>query len=254
MNSLDEKDKDNCENIIDSLNNQISNLEMIIKDQQTKLGNSISIDNSLRLNILIIGGGPVSLTIGYKLMKSCHRVTIIERYIEPIRKQIISIYDSLDFDILSFLPKAVINELLEKGGYYGSFANQRFNDKCFKSFLQNKYDEVFQPRILGCIIKEYEMILSKYFKSLGGILIRPSKEKKLDIKEFTQKKLIIGNLEGEHYEIDFDLYDLIIGADGCNGQSRDIFFRDDQTLNHRRNILFYGKPNDPINDSKLNKR
>src|SRR5205823_2082935 len=39
----------------------------------------------------------------------------------------------------------------------------------------------------------------------------------------------------------------------CNGQSRDIFFRDDQTLNHRRNILFYGKPNDPINDSKLNK-
>ena len=67
-------------------------------------------DNKV-LKILILGGGPIGLFTGYKLLKKGHDITIFEKRKKYTRHNILPLSQTTKMDTLSLIPSEIMEEL-----------------------------------------------------------------------------------------------------------------------------------------------
>ena len=126
------------------------------------------------LKILLLGGGPIGLFTGYKLLKKGHDVTIFEKRKKYTRHNILSLQESTKMDTLSIIPSEIMDELNEKS----SFANiisqiDNENKRCFKNALKFKPYLMVSSRVYYIVLSELEDAYEKHYNLVGGKLIRP---------------------------------------------------------------------------------
>lgn len=203
-----------------------------IIDQYVKPENKI-------LDILILGGGPVGLFVGYKLLKKGNRITVFEKRKEYTRHNIVGLQESKNLEILSLIPSEIMDELL-KTCCYSSYDKTTKNKKYYKKYFKNEPYESFQDRVINMNINQFEIALEKYFELFGGIIIKP-----IEADSFSniilQSDIIKYNDKNIESKIDISKFDIIIMNDGANSYFRNIFFNKTSYMDKLEdNVFYYG--------------
>ena len=205
------------------------------------------------LHILILGGGPVGLFAGYKLLKRGNKITIFEKRKQYTRHNIVGLTESRDMDILSVIPSEIMEELIKTSCYGGSDKSNK-NKKCYKDFYKNAPYEQIQARTIYVILNEFEMAVEKHFKLCGGTIIKPNND------DAFEDIVLEGNMlnykeKDQGKTIDMSEYDIIFLNDGANSYYRSILF--DKTSfvdNIQDNIFYYGLDDQSITLKAANNR
>ena len=200
------------------------------------------------LRVLVLGGGPIGLFIGYKLLKKGNDVTIFEKRLHYTRHNILSLQETNKIDTLSIIPSEIMSEL----EISSSFANlnHSINGKCrHKNILKNKPYLMVSSRIYYIVLSELEMAYEKSFIKEGGTLIKPVNSESFDSISYSEehKTIKYKDLNTLSTINTFD-YDIIFIADGANSFYRNIFFKSTSYIDHiEQNIVRYG-----LNESNTN--
>src|SRR5438128_2602574 len=107
------------------------------------------------LDVLILGGGPIGLFMGYKLLKKGNNITIFEKRKDYTRHNIVGLMETKNMDIISMIPSEIMDDLV-KTSCYGSYYKGN-KKKCYKDFYNSKPYENIQPRMIYVIINELEL-------------------------------------------------------------------------------------------------
>lgn len=193
------------------------------------------------LKILVLGGGPIGLFAGYKLLKKGHDVTIFEKRKKYTRHNILSLEESTKIDTLSIIPSEIMDELNEKSSFSNIISQiDSENKKCFKNVLRNKPYLMVSSRVYYIVLSELEAAYEKYYKLAGGKLIRPQTTESFnDI--FLENNIIKYKEENNEFSINISEYDIIFINDGANSYYRNIYFQKTSYVeNIEHNILRYG--------------
>jgi len=210
-----------------------------------KLYQSIKPKNKI-LNILILGGGPIGLFAGYKLLKKGNIITIFEKRKKYTRHNILSLKEGSKLDTLSLIPSEIIEEL-DHTSSFSHYSNYMYGDnkKCHKNIIREKPYLMVPSRNYYIVLNELESAYEKYFKLGGGKLIRPE-----NMDAFTNIRIENDFLKysenGINYDISLPEFDIIFLNDGANSYYRNLFFdKTSYTKNIENNILRYElSPND----------
>ena len=202
-----------------------------------------------KLNILILGGGPIGLFAGYKLLKRGHNVIVFEKRKEHTRHNILSLGQSMNgemtsVDTLSIIPSEVINELDTQS----SFAHISCNsNKCLKNTLKRKPYLMPSSRTYYIVLNELEIAYEKHFKLRGGNLIKPEIAKTFtDIR--IENNVLFYSEEDKNKSINMNDFDIIFVNDGARSYYRDIYFKRTSFTEHEvENIFYYGLTSDEKN-------
>jgi len=208
------------------------------------------------LNVLILGGGPIGLFAGYKLLKKGNNVTIFEKRKQYTRHNMITLQENKALDAISIIPSEITKEITKIPRYttlskakssdninYNSLISsyKGFNKgQCDKETIKNKPYFMVPSKIFYIVISDLEEALEKHFKQNGGSIIRPINQ------DAYQNIHIINNLikyteNGNENKIDITKYDIILINDGANSYFREIFFKKTNYVeNPQDNIFYYG--------------
>ena len=217
---------------------------------ENKCSKYIKPDNKI-LKILILGGGPIGLFIGYKLLKNGNEITIFEKRKKYIRHNILSLQETTKLDTLSLIPSEIMEELNNHSSFSNINANIKIkNNKCCKNILKEKPYLMASSNIYYIVLNELETAYEKYFKTYGGKIIKPEKDEifkniKIDNNYllYTENNII--------HTIDLIPFDIIIINDGANSYFRNIYFEKTSYTEHiENNIIRYGL-DDKYNDIKI---
>ena len=208
-------------------------------DVNSNVSDKYAKPNNKILKILILGGGPIGLFVGYKLLKSNHEITIFEKRKKYTRHNILSLKETTKVDTLSLIPSEIMEELNTNS----SFSNLNpgtHTDKCYKKFLREKPYLMVSSTNYYIVISELETAFEKYFKLYGGNLIRPMiAESFSDIK--VENNILIYSENANHYSINMSKFDIIFINDGANSFYRNIYFKTTTyTEKIEDNVLRYG--------------
>ena len=172
------------------------------------------------LKMLILGGGPIGLFAGYKMLKKGHNVTIFEKRNKYTRHNIMSLKTTRELDTLSIMPSEIMDEL----NTHSSYANLVKNStKCVKNICKSKSHLMLSSRIYYFVLNEFENAYEKYFNLCGGHLIRPT-EVDAYSNITVQNNIISYSEKDKNYTIDMSIYDIIFINDGANSYYRNIYF------------------------------
>ena len=232
-------------NSIDAeLNTKSINAELNIKSVNVESVNAALIDTASSdkiLNVLILGGGPVGLFTGYKLLKKGHNVTIFEKRKKYTRHNILAFGQTSELDALSLIPSEIINEL----DSVSSFANinaeiTKNNKETYKYNLKDKPYLMPSSQYYFIVLSELEVAYEKYFKLKKGTLIRPQNaESYTDIK--IENNILLYSENGIMASINMCDFDIIFINDGANSFYRNIYFKETSyTEKIENNICYYG--------------
>lgn len=193
------------------------------------------------LKILILGGGPIGLFIGYKLLKKGNEITIFEKRKKYTRHNILSLQETSKMDTLSLIPSEIMDELNDTSSFSHVIANiDNDNKKCCKNIFRNKPYFMVSSRVYYIVLNELETAYEKHFKIHGGNLIRPH-----EIESYTniriEENLLKYNEGTVENEIDMSKFDIIFINDGANSYYRNIYFKQTSYIeNIEDNITRYG--------------
>lgn len=190
------------------------------------------------LNVLILGGGPVGLFAGYKLLKKGHQVTIFEKRKKYTRHNILSLRTARDLDTLSIIPSEIMAELNEHSSY-ASFIKDA-GGKCIRKSNSVKNHLTLKTRIYYFVLNEFENAFEKHYTQSGGKLIRPTETE--SFTNITVNNEIISYTEKDkNYTLDMNDYDIQFINDGANSFYRDIYFEKTSYIEPiENNIYCYG--------------
>lgn len=191
------------------------------------------------LDILILGGGPIGLFAGYKLLKRGNNVTIFEKRLEYTRHNILPLKETTELETLCLIPSEIMEDLNQES----SFANINAylnSHACYKNILREKPYLMASSRTYYIVLNELEKAYEKNFKICGGCLIKPNKE-----HMFTDIKIVDHQLtyceNSTQYSIDLSKFDIILINDGANSFYRKHFFSTTSYTEHvEKNIICYG--------------
>lgn len=198
------------------------------------------------LDILILGGGPVGLFVGYKLLKKNNNITIFEKRKKYTRHNILSLQTSNKLDTLSIIPSEIIAELNQ----ISSFANitQQINKKkCSKkNVLKKKPYLMASSKNYYIVLNELEMVYEKHFKERGGVILRPeNSEAYSDIRIVDD--LLLYSENGVVSNINISKFDIVFVNDGANSYYRNIYFEKTSYVEDiEYNIFRYGLKDNSI--------
>lgn len=201
-----------------------------------------NIEPCKKLKILILGGGPIGLFAGYKLLKHGHCVTIFEKRKEHTRHNILSLGHSMNgemtsLDTISIIPSEIMDELDAKS----SFSNINVNgNKCLRNTLKRKPYLMPSSRTYYIVLNELEIAYEKHFKIRGGVLLKPTESKAFtDIR--IEKDILSYAENDEKKSIDINNFDIVFINDGARSYYREIYFKKTSFTEHEvNNILYYG--------------
>lgn len=200
------------------------------------------LESNKTLNILILGGGPIGLFAGYKMLKKGHNVTIFEKRKNHTRHNILSLgqdmnENSMTLDTLNLVPSEIVNEL----NTVSSFA--RINHDILE---QNNNESAEKPYLMPSsktyyiVLSELEVVYEKHFKNRGGILLKPEDMNSFQDISVTNNVITYTDNSGSRH-INLEDYDIILVNDGARSYYRDIYFRETSYTEHIvNNIHYYG--------------
>lgn len=193
------------------------------------------------LKILILGGGPIGLFAGYKLLKKGNDITIFEKRKKYTRHNILSLKETTKLDTLSLIPSEIMEELNNKSSFSNLNADiSETNKKCYKNILKDKPYLMVSSRIYYIVLNELENAYEKHFKLCGGNLIRPEIAESYTNIKIENNKLLYSENEN-NYSIDMSEYDIVFINDGANSFYRNIYFENTSyTENIEPNVIRYG--------------
>ncbi len=196
------------------------------------------------LNILILGGGPIGLFAGYKLLKRGHRITVFEKRKEHTRHNILSLGQTMDektmtLDTFNLVPSEIMQEL----DNVSSFAHI---NECVNCTIDEQDKMIDKPYLIPSsktyliVLNELEIVYEKHFKQRGGILLKPETSNAFtDIS--VSDNIIFFNENSQIRQINMNNFDIILINDGARSYYRDIYFKETSyTENIVHNIHYYG--------------
>ena len=191
------------------------------------------------LKILILGGGPIGLFIGYKSLKKGNEVTIFEKRKKYTRHNILSLQETSRLDTLSLIPSEIMEELNSQSSYAHINADI-YLKKCQKNLLKDKPYLMVNSRVYYIVLNEIECAYEKNFNRCGGRLLKPSA-----VESYTDIRVEGGCLkyteDTNDHSIDMSKFDIIFINDGANSLYRNIYFgKTSYTDNIESNIIRYG--------------
>lgn len=179
------------------------------------------------LNVLILGGGPTGLFIGYKLLKKGHNITIFEKRNKYTRHNIMSLQETSSMDTLSIIPSEIMEELNNKSSFSHIYTHIN-SKKHSRNFIKNKPYFMVSSRVYYIVLNELELAYERNFIEKGGLLIKPTKAN--SFTDITLDNGLINYKENnESHIIDTTKFDIIFINDGANSYYRDFYFK--QTSN-----------------------
>ncbi len=221
------------------IGNDLSEVEKLIRLAKPK--NKI-------LKVLILGGGPIGLFAGYKLLKNGHDITIFEKRKKYTRHNILSLHETTKMDTLSLIPSEIMDELKSASSFSHITTIIENGDKQIcKNLLKEKPYLMVSSRAYYIVLNELENAYEKYFKLLGGNLIRP--ENTESYSDIAIKDNILSYHENEIInKININDYDIVFLNDGANSYYRNVYFeKTSYTENIEKNILRIGLTPDRSN-------
>ena len=222
-----------------------------------------SLDNTKKVittDFVIIGAGPVGLLTGIKTLLTLGKsVAIVEIRENNTRNEIFMLQQNDKFNSISYLNQVSVYQEALQHGCWVSPPNV-FAADCQKSTRDD------ENKRLAIRIKDLQFILEKKFIELGGIIVRPSTNKKLEyniVRSGSIGKTIyfrsINNsvLSREsisifpHFELKWR--EILIGADGVGSNTRRNYFK--RNPNPKLTYYYFSKHvNKMVNDMHLDDR
>lgn len=140
-----------------------SNIDIII------MSCSCTKPENKRLKILILGGGPIGLYIGCKMLKMGNNVTIFEKRKKYTRHNILSLGETTEIDTLSLIPSEIIEDL-DKNSSFSVLNNHDFDPesididkiKKIKYQIKQKPYLMVSSRVYYIVLNELENAFEKY--------------------------------------------------------------------------------------------
>ena len=192
-------------------------------------------------DVVIVGAGPVGLLTGIKARLVGRTVAIIELRENNTRNEIFMLQQNNKFNSIEYLTEiGVLDEALKHGCWVSP--PNRFAADCR---LSTRDDE---GKRLAIRIKDLQFILEKRFIDLGGIIIRPSSNRKLQYyivrsgKSITfqwndaNHSVITINSVSVYDQLELKWKEILIAADGVSSNTRRNHFKDEF---YSRELTFY---------------
>lgn len=175
------------------------------------------------LKVLVLGGGPIGLYLGYQLIKMAHQITIFEKRKKYTRNNIISLQETVDLDTLSIIPSEIIEELNQSSSFAVAHQILQNDKEESKTMLQNKPYLTAPSRFYYLVLNELESAYQKHYLLQGGQLIKPKiNDQFTDIQ--LKNNVLSFKDNGMQSVIRLDAYDLIFINDGARSFYRHLFF------------------------------